>query len=54
MTETGKQLILKTARTPVQAQITREALQGNVDQHVPLTNPNWDPNTAGSYQMLSH
>ncbi|PKU30302.1 hypothetical protein llap_19395 [Limosa lapponica baueri] len=52
MTETEKQLVLKTARTHVQAQITGRVLQGSVDKHVPLTDPNWDPNDGQDYAML--
>ncbi|KGL86755.1 hypothetical protein N301_12236, partial [Charadrius vociferus] len=52
MTETEKQLVLKTARAHVQAKITGRALQGHVDGHVPLTDPHWDPNDGRDYRML--
>uniref|UniRef100_A0A8D0FYE9 Core shell protein Gag P30 domain-containing protein n=1 Tax=Strix occidentalis caurina TaxID=311401 RepID=A0A8D0FYE9_STROC len=52
MTESEKQLILKTARTHVQFQIDGGTLQGTVDDHVPLTNPHWDPNSHQGYERL--
>ena len=52
MTETEKQLVLKTAQTHVQAQINGGALQGNVDNYIPLNNPHWDPNDERDYRML--
>ncbi|KFP70053.1 hypothetical protein N310_09367, partial [Acanthisitta chloris] len=53
LTETEKELVIKTARTHVQGQIASGLLQGNVDQHFPLANPQWDPNDAGNYAMLN-
>lgn len=53
MTETEKQLVIKTARTHVQAQITAEVMGGGVDQYVPQDNPNWNPNDNAHYQCYS-
>ncbi|KAK4828284.1 hypothetical protein QYF61_024949 [Mycteria americana] len=52
LTETEKQLVLKTARTHVQAQITGGPLQGNVDNYIPLTDPHWGPNDGRDYRLL--
>ncbi|KFV01111.1 hypothetical protein N340_11327, partial [Tauraco erythrolophus] len=52
MTETEKELIVRTARTHVQAQIIAGTLAGGVDQHVPLTDPHWDPNDKTDYRTL--
>ncbi|KFZ52188.1 hypothetical protein N338_11960, partial [Podiceps cristatus] len=52
LTETEKQLIIKTARTQVQIQITAGALPGTVDTHVPETDPDWDPNDDTEYRLL--
>lgn len=52
LTETEKQLIIKTARTQVQIQITAGTLPGTVDHHVPLTDPNWDQNDNSEYRLL--
>jgi len=52
MTETEKPLVLKTAQTHVQAQITGGVLQGNVDNYIPLNDPHWDPNDERDYGML--
>ncbi|PKU31809.1 hypothetical protein llap_17888 [Limosa lapponica baueri] len=49
LTETEKQLILKTARTYVQAQITAGNLPGNIDNYVPLTEPGWDPDNQNRF-----
>ncbi|KFW74802.1 hypothetical protein N336_05624, partial [Phalacrocorax carbo] len=52
MMETEKQLVLKTARTHVQAQITGGTLQGNVDDYIPLTDPHGDPSDRRDYRLL--
>ncbi|KFZ60867.1 hypothetical protein N338_11766, partial [Podiceps cristatus] len=52
LTETEKQLVIKTARTQVQIQITAGVLPGTVDNHVPKTDPNWDPNDNTEYWLL--
>ncbi|KFV06345.1 hypothetical protein N340_11869, partial [Tauraco erythrolophus] len=52
MTETKKKLILKTAQTQVQAQITAGMLAGGVDQYVPLIDPHWDPNDNTDQRTL--
>lgn len=52
LTETEKQLIIKKARTQVQIQITAGVLPGAVDDHVPRTDPNWDPNDDHDYRLL--
>ncbi|KFP93481.1 hypothetical protein N329_07294, partial [Haliaeetus albicilla] len=51
-TETEKQLIIKTARTQVQIQITAGVLTGTVENHIPRTVPSWDPNDNNDYQLL--
>ncbi|KFP59605.1 hypothetical protein N322_00423, partial [Cariama cristata] len=52
LTETEKQLIIKSARTQVQIQITAGTLPGTVDIHVPRDDPNWNPNDDQEYQLL--
>lgn len=52
MSETEKQMVLRSARTQVQAQITAGALQGEVEQYVPLRDPKWNPNNPAEYQLL--
>ncbi|KFQ67218.1 hypothetical protein N335_04109, partial [Phaethon lepturus] len=52
MTETEKQLVVKTARTHVEALITAGTYTGGVDNHVPLTDPSWDPNDHMEYKQL--
>ncbi|KFQ19507.1 hypothetical protein N331_05008, partial [Merops nubicus] len=52
LTETEKQLIIKSARTQVQIQITTGTLQGTVETHVPRDDPNWDPNDNHDYGLL--
>lgn len=49
MTETEKQLVIETARTHMQAQITAGVMAGGVDQYVPHDNPNWNPNDNAHY-----
>ncbi|KFP74708.1 hypothetical protein N310_03403, partial [Acanthisitta chloris] len=53
LTESEKELVIKTVRTHVQGQIASGALHRNVDQHFPLVNPHWNPNDAGNYAMLA-
>lgn len=52
LTETEKQLIIKSARTQVQIQITAGTLQGTVENHVPRDDPDWDPNNEQEYRLL--
>jgi len=52
MTETGKGIVLKTARDHVRAQISAGTLQRTKEQHVPLRDPGWDPNDQTQYQLL--
>ncbi|XP_069716937.1 uncharacterized protein [Phaenicophaeus curvirostris] len=52
LTETVKQLIIKSARTQVQIQITAGTLPGTVEVHVPRDDPNWDPNNDQEYRLL--
>ncbi|KFP94784.1 hypothetical protein N329_00824, partial [Haliaeetus albicilla] len=52
LTETEKQLIIKTVRTQVQIQITAGVLPGTVDNHIPRTDPSWDPNDDSDYRLL--
>lgn len=51
-TETEKQLIIKSARTHVQVQITAQTLPGRVEDHVPRDDPNWNPNDVQQYRLL--
>ncbi|KFQ67513.1 hypothetical protein N335_04650, partial [Phaethon lepturus] len=50
MTETEKQLVVKTARTYVEALITAGTVVGWIN--VPLTDPSWDPNEQMEYKQL--
>ena len=50
--ETEEQLVLKTAQTHVQAQITGGTLQGNVDDYIHLTVPHWAPNAGRDDRLL--
>uniref|UniRef100_A0A493SVC5 Core shell protein Gag P30 domain-containing protein n=1 Tax=Anas platyrhynchos platyrhynchos TaxID=8840 RepID=A0A493SVC5_ANAPP len=52
LSETEKQLIVKTARTQVQIQVASGALPGTVEVHVPRADPNWDYNDENDYKML--
>lgn len=52
LTETEKQLVIKTACTQVNAQITAGTLEGRVEDYIPLTAPDWDYNDAGDYASL--
>lgn len=52
LTETEKQLIIKSARLHVQVQITAGTLRGPVETHVPRDDPNWDPNDDQEYRLL--
>ncbi|KFO57041.1 hypothetical protein N302_03546, partial [Corvus brachyrhynchos] len=52
LTETEKELVIKTAKAHVQGQIASGALQGNVDMLFPTTNPLWDLNNLGKYASL--
>lgn len=47
-----KQLILKSARSQVEALITAGTLQGWLDHRVPLMDPRWNPNEDGPRAML--
>ncbi|XP_015716576.1 natural cytotoxicity triggering receptor 3 ligand 1 [Coturnix japonica] len=50
LTETEKQLVLKTAQT-----LTEDSLQGtneDIKDHFPLQNPRWDPNTKHGRELL--
>ena len=53
LTETEKELVIKTARAHVQGQIASGTLQGTVDQLFPIVNPLWDLNDAGNYAVLT-
>uniref|UniRef100_A0A672THS1 Core shell protein Gag P30 domain-containing protein n=1 Tax=Strigops habroptila TaxID=2489341 RepID=A0A672THS1_STRHB len=52
LTETEKQLVLKTACTHVSAQITAGALAGRVEDHIPTTTPDWDYDEPADYATL--
>ncbi|KFV44730.1 hypothetical protein N341_11729, partial [Tyto alba] len=51
--ESEKQMIMKAARAQVQVQILAGTLPGTVgNNHVPTTDPGWDPNDAGNWGLL--
>ncbi|KAK4810735.1 hypothetical protein QYF61_007714 [Mycteria americana] len=50
--ESEKQMIVRAARTQVQALVLAGTLPGTVDNHVPITNPGWDPNQTGTRNLL--
>ncbi|KFO64160.1 hypothetical protein N302_13873, partial [Corvus brachyrhynchos] len=52
LTDTEKELVLKSARTHVQAQIAAQTLQGTIDDYVPMVKPRWDCNNPDHYQLL--
>lgn len=52
LTETENQLVIRTAQTQVQVQLTAGTLPGTVDNHVPRMDPNWDPNDNTEYRLL--
>ncbi|XP_055556316.1 uncharacterized protein LOC129734922 [Falco cherrug] len=51
LSETEKQLIIKTSRTHVQVQIA-SVLPGTVEVHVPRADPDWDYNDDNDYRLL--
>ncbi|KFW88547.1 hypothetical protein N305_00254, partial [Manacus vitellinus] len=53
LTETEKDLVIKTARREVMSQIATGALTGDVDQIFPLQQPNWDPNNSEHNKTLT-
>ncbi|KAK4805749.1 hypothetical protein QYF61_021848 [Mycteria americana] len=50
--ELEKQMVVRAARTQVQALVLAGTLPGTVDNHVPITNPGWDPNQLGTRDLL--
>ncbi|KAK4828197.1 hypothetical protein QYF61_024631 [Mycteria americana] len=50
--ESEKQMVVRAARTQVQALVLAGTLPGTVDNHVPITNPGWDPNQTGTRNLL--
>ncbi|KAJ7402742.1 hypothetical protein BTVI_83662 [Pitangus sulphuratus] len=52
LTETEKELIIKTARNHVEGQIATNVLRGNIDDIFPVQKPNWEPNNPGHYALL--
>uniref|UniRef100_A0A8C9L8D5 Core shell protein Gag P30 domain-containing protein n=1 Tax=Pavo cristatus TaxID=9049 RepID=A0A8C9L8D5_PAVCR len=52
MSESEKQMVLRSARAQVQARITAGTLCGGVEQYVPLQDPKWNPNDPAEYQLL--
>ncbi|KAK4811221.1 hypothetical protein QYF61_022118 [Mycteria americana] len=50
--ESEKQMVVRAARTQVQALVLAGTLPGTVDNHVPITNPGWDPNQMGTRNLL--
>lgn len=52
LTETEKQLVLKTARTDVNAQTTAGALAVRVEDHILTTKPDWDYDEPTDYVAL--
>lgn len=52
LTETEKELVIKTAKAHVEGQIASGALQGTVEQAFPTSNPRWNPNDERDYALL--
>lgn len=52
LSETEKQLVVKTARTQVQTQVTSGVLPGTAETYVPRVDPNWDYNDENDYRLL--
>ncbi|XP_040396932.1 uncharacterized protein LOC121061723 [Cygnus olor] len=52
LSEMKKQLVVKTAQTQVQTQVTSGVLPGTVEVYVPRVDPNWDYNDEGDYRLL--
>ncbi|GAB0189274.1 hypothetical protein GRJ2_001392700 [Grus japonensis] len=52
LSDTERQMVMKTARTHVQAQVTSGALPGTVEMHVPRVDPEWDYNDDREYKLL--
>ncbi|KFO62467.1 hypothetical protein N302_07302, partial [Corvus brachyrhynchos] len=52
LTETKKELVIKTAKAHVERQISSGALQGTVEQAFPTSNPRWNPNDERDYALL--
>ncbi|KAK4814845.1 hypothetical protein QYF61_027819 [Mycteria americana] len=50
--EPEKQMVVRAARAQVQALVLAGTLAGTVDNHVPTTNPGWDPNQMGTRDLL--
>ncbi|KAK4810634.1 hypothetical protein QYF61_007371, partial [Mycteria americana] len=50
--ESEKQMVVRAARAQVQALVLAGTLPGTVDNHVPITNPSWDPNQTGTRNLL--
>ena len=50
--ESEKQMVVRAARAQVQALVLAGTLPGTVDNHVPVTNPGWDPNQTGARELL--
>lgn len=52
LTETEKELVIKTTKAHVEGQIASRALQGTVGQAFPISNPRWNPNDVRDYALL--
>ncbi|XP_076217227.1 uncharacterized protein LOC143171928 [Aptenodytes patagonicus] len=50
---TEREMIRKTARTQVEAQIAAGTLQGQLEHHFPSADPAWDPNDNGEKLLLT-
>ncbi|KAJ7428374.1 hypothetical protein BTVI_00804 [Pitangus sulphuratus] len=52
LTETEKELVIKTARNHLEGQIATNVLRGDLDEIFPVRKPNWDPNDPDQYKLL--
>lgn len=50
---TERDVIRRAVRTHLQAQIASRALQGQVEDHFPSVDPNWDPNDPDNKGMIA-
>ncbi|KFM10906.1 hypothetical protein AS27_07663, partial [Aptenodytes forsteri] len=50
---TEREMVRKTTRTQVEAQIAAGTLQGQLQHHFPSVDPGWDPNGNGQKLLLT-
>ncbi|KFQ96997.1 hypothetical protein Y956_09185, partial [Nipponia nippon] len=49
---TESEMIFRTARTQIEGQIATGQLQGRWEQHLPSTDPDWDPNDRTERELM--